>query len=252
MPIYRLNKDLIFPPCNLASKNGLLAIGGDMSLKRIILAYQNGIFPWPHDNLPLLWFCPHPRFVLQPKKIIISRTLKKNLKKTTLKIIADHDFAKTIKHCAIQNRKNQHGSWITKELIKSYCQLNNLGIAHSIEAYDKEKLVGGLYGVSLGRIFFGESMFTKQNNASKICFATLVANLVYWNFDLIDCQYKTCNLSQFGAVHWSRNKFLRLLKISIKKPTKQGHWLLEIFPSNISDKLALSKKKNNLELSQIS
>ncbi len=239
MPILQLSEDLVFPPAHLASEDGVLAVGGDTSPQRLLLAYQSGIFPWPHSNLPLLlWFCPDPRFVLTPKKIILSRSLKKSIKKTTLDIIADHDFAQTIEQCASQNRKNQDGTWITDELMEGYCELNKFGLAHSVEAYDGQELVGGLYGVSLGGVFFGESMFAKQNDASKICFATLVANLILWKFDLIDCQSETAYLARFGAVHWPRKKFLCILEKSIKKTTKQGQWSLDITPLDLGNELA--------------
>lgn len=227
MPVFRLSEEHIFPPAELASEDGVLAVGGDTDPDRLLLAYQNGIFPWPHEDLPLLWFSPNPRFVLEPKKAKISHSLRKALKQKPYHICADKAFDSVIKRCATVSRRGQHGTWITDDMMAGYFQLHKMGYAHSIEAYLGDTLVGGLYGVSLGGVFFGESMFADMPDASKICFAVLLKNLVAWGFDLVDCQSYTDHLARFGAEHWPRIKFLHVLQNSLKKPTKRGEWKLD-------------------------
>ncbi|HXW52848.1 MAG TPA: leucyl/phenylalanyl-tRNA--protein transferase, partial [Myxococcota bacterium] len=196
--------DTNFPPAHHADEQGIVAIGGDFSSERLIKAYKKGIFPWPHRNLPILWFCPDPRFVLEPKKIVLKQTLRKAMRKSKLEIRADEKFLDVIKRCAESERNSQDGTWITPEMIAGYHELYRLGLAHSIEAYDNGELVGGLYGLALGAIFFGESMFFIKPDASKICFVTLAAHLVEWKFSLIDCQAHTDHLTNFGALFITR------------------------------------------------
>lgn len=225
---YLLTPQTPFPPAHEADENGIVAVGGELTAKRLLEAYSLGIFPWPHPDLPLLWFCPDPRYVLDPKNVLIGRSLKKTLKTSELEIKADHNFLAVMRSCQQVKRVGQHDTWITKEMLRAYSALHEKGFAHSIEAYEDNNLVGGLYGVSLGSIFFGESMFFLKPNASKICFLTLVAHLIHWNFDLIDCQAHTENLERFGAKTMSRDIFLQELKTALKKPTKDQKWKLDL------------------------
>lgn len=210
MPIYRLTEDLIFPhPC-LSEEDGLLAIEGDLSPQRLLLAYSNGIFPWFSDDEPILWWSPNPRFVVYPKDIRISHSMKKILKKNTYKISFNTCFRDVISSCA--NVRKESGTWITYEMIEAYCKLHELGYAHSVECWHEDKLVGGLYGVSIGKCFFGESMFSTMDNASKTAFITLCKVLEQKGFNMIDCQVYTTHLESLGAVNISRDKFLELVE----------------------------------------
>lgn len=219
-----------FPNALVTDEHGILAIGGDYSPKRLLKAYEKGIFPWPHRGLPPLWFCPNPRFILVPNQIKISRSLQKALKTTSLTIKADTNFLAVIKQCQRVHDQRSLDTWITDELIEGYYTLHQQGYAHSIEAYEDEELVGGLYGINLGSIFFGESMFYTVPNASKICFVTLVAHLINWQISLIDCQAHTHHLARFGAFSIDRNTFLQKLKSSLQNPSKMGPWLLHLSP----------------------
>jgi|HubBroStandDraft_6_1064221.scaffolds.fasta_scaffold908324_1 leucyl/phenylalanyl-tRNA--protein transferase len=207
-----------------ADENGIVAIGGKLSAKRLIEAYSLGIFPWPYPDLPVLWFCPDPRFVLSPKSLRVNQSLKKALKNSNFLIKADENFLGTVKNCQNIKRQGQKDTWITDEIISGYHELHKLGLAHSIEAYENEKLVGGLYGVSLGRVFFGESMFFKKPHASKICFITLVAHLINWDFSLIDCQSHTDNLERLGASFMPRENFLKELTLLLRYKSKAEKW----------------------------
>lgn len=219
-----LGKDLAFPPPESASEEGLVAFGGDASPQRLLLAYSLGIFPWPSEGLPLLWFSPDPRCVLEPKRAHLSRSLRKAMRRSTLSIRADTAFDEVVRCCAEVKRPGQRGTWITDELREGYGALHRLGFAHSIEAWRDERLVGGLYGVSLGRAFFGESMFTLEDEASKIAFATLLLQLQAWEFDLVDCQVETEHLLRFGAELWPRARFLEALRRALSQPTRSGSW----------------------------
>lgn len=228
-----------FPHGDQADEFGIVAVGGDFAPERLLQAYQKGIFPWPHQDLPILWFCPDPRFVLEPKNIIIARSLKKILKATTLSIRADTNFLAVMKHCQSIQQARHDATWITDEMIHGYYELHKQGFAHSIEAYDGTQLVGGLYGISLGSIFFGESMFYVQPNASKVCFATLVAHLIDWHFSLIDCQAHTHHLERFGAHAIDRPEFLSHIYANNNVPSKKGPWLLNIAPAQALDFFSL-------------
>ncbi len=229
MPAYWLNEELVFPPPEWATEDGLVAVGGDASAERLVLAYTQGIFPWPHPGTPLLWFSPDPRFVLRPSAIHVPRSLRKSARKNAdLTISMDRAFDEVVQACAEVERPEQAGTWITDELAAGYHDLHQTGIAHSVEAWRGASLVGGLYGVSLGKAFFGESMFTKEPDASKLSFVALAAQLVVWNFDLIDCQVRTDHLARFGAESWSRRRFLTELKQTIEHPTRIGAWELEL------------------------
>ena len=227
MPIYRLPDELIFPLPEQSEGDGLLAIGGDLSLPRLLLAYKQGIFPWYSEGTPILWWSPDPRLVLIPKNLSVSRSLKKELRKRRFTVTIDQAFPDVILGCAEDKRKDRGGTWIVEEMIDAYCNLHHAGFAHSVESWNNGQLVGGLYGVSLGRVFFGESMFHREKNASKVAFVHLVRLLHTWNFELIDCQVKTEHLMRFGAHEMSRSEFLTLLKRALFFDTRRGPWSFE-------------------------
>lgn len=222
MSVYQLGKSLIFPIPELADKDGLLAFGGDLSPERLILAYQNGIFPWFSDDSPILWWSPNPRFVLFPDNLKISKSMKKFLKKTNYKFTFDTAFRDVILNCASLREKD--GTWITKEMQDAYCKLYELNLAHSVEVWDNDELIGGLYGVSLGKCFFGESMFSKKDNGSKTGFITLVNFLRKNGFVIIDCQVHTNYLESLGAEHIPRNNFLKIIKNGFKFENLNYKW----------------------------
>ena len=217
-----LDKDMWFPDPYTAPADFPLAFGGDLSPERLLFAYSLGIFPWYSEGEPIMWWSPDPRMILFPQDLKISRSLKKVLKKFDVSF--DREFERVIKMCASVKRKGQEGTWITPEMVDAYIRLHKLGYAHSVEVYLNGKLVGGLYGVSIGRTFFGESMFHTVSNASKVGFVHLVERLKSWNFDMIDCQQSTPHMARFGAVDISRKKFLDILKKSVKKPSIVGNW----------------------------
>ncbi|TES88113.1 MAG: leucyl/phenylalanyl-tRNA--protein transferase, partial [Desulfobacteraceae bacterium] len=199
MPVFLLSDKISFPPPYLASKEGLLAVGGDLSQKRLLLAYRTGIFPWFSDDEPILWWSPDPRLVLYPEEIRVSKTLKKIIKKKMFHVTMDSAFVQVINQCAKIRLQNNQGTWVVKEMIDAYCKLHESGFAHSVEAWYQGELAGGLYGVSLGKCFFGESMFTRVSNASNIALVKLVEYLNALSFDMIDCQLTTEHLLRFGA-----------------------------------------------------
>lgn len=223
MPVYRLDEELAFPPPHLAEDDGLLAVGGDLSPERLLLAYSMGIFPWFNEGMPILWHSPDPRFVLDPARLHVNRTLRKELRKHRFEIRLDTAFAEVIEGCS-EARRNQQGTWITDDMLAAYIRLHELGFAHSAEAWLDGELVGGLYGVSLGRVYFGESMFTRVTSASKVAFVTFVEVLRSWDFELIDCQVHTELLESFGAEHIPRRQFLTSLEAALDHPTKRGRW----------------------------
>ena len=228
MPVFYLTDEHIFPPPHLAEKEGLLAVGGDLSEERLLLAYRMGIFPWYSDEEPVLWWSPDPRLVLYPKEIKVSKTLNKIIKKDKFDITVDQAFAEVISECAKIRAENNEGTWIVEDMIKAYCGLYESGYAHSVEAWHKGELAGGLYGVSLGKSFFGESMFTKISNASNVAFVKLVEHLTALSFDMIDCQIRTEHMIRFGARDIPRDLFLQQLKKSLDVPTIKGKWSFEI------------------------
>jgi leucyl/phenylalanyl-tRNA--protein transferase len=227
MPVYQLSEDLVFPSPHLASKEGLLAVGGDLTRTRLLLAYSLGIFPWYSENEPILWWSPDPRLVLYPDELKISRSLSKVIKKGAYTVTVDCAFEQVINECARVRLENQEGTWIVDEMAKAYCNLHESGFAHSAETWEGDHLVGGLYGVSLGRCFFGESMFTRVSNASKVAFVSLVHHLRSLNFALIDCQVTTGHLTRFGAKEISRTRYLDELDEALKVPTLKGKWSLD-------------------------
>lgn len=206
-------------------------MGGRPDPETLKEAYSRGIFPWPHEEVPLLWFCPDPRFVLVPEAAHVARSLRKEMRRGGFEVRADTAFQEVIRACARKERRGQKGTWITGEMIAGYTALHEEGLAHSIEAWRDGRLVGGLYGISMGAVFFGESMFTEVPNASKVAFATLLANLVRWRFHLVDCQAYTPYLESFGAEDWTRARFLAVLKRALRAPARPGKWTLELGPA---------------------
>lgn len=206
-----LSPTIVFPPVHSAQSDGLLAIGGDLSIERLLLAYRSGIFPWYEGDIPL-WWCPDPRFVLYPQKLIVSKSMKQLIKKQHFEWSINQQFATVIHECKQQPRIGQLGTWITNEVEAAYTHLHELGYAHSIETWLNGKLVGGLYGIRLGKIFFGESMFSTESNASKFAFIQYVHHLIQEGVQLIDCQVYTNHLESLGAEMISRNAFIQLLK----------------------------------------
>ena len=204
-----LTEKIEFPDVSMSTKDGLLAIGGDLSVERLVLAYKSGIFPWFEIDQPILWWSPDPRFVLFPDKLKISKSMNQFLKKNTYKTTYNKAFKDVIQHCSKISRIGQKGTWITKDMISSYCKLHELGVAISVEVWDKEDLVGGLYGIDLGNnIFCGESMFSKVSNTSKLALINLLKNNEY---KLIDCQVFTDHLESLGAEEISREMFLEII-----------------------------------------
>ncbi len=220
-----LTSDLSFPPPEraLIEPNGLLALGGDLSCKRLIQAYSKGIFPWFNQDEPILWWSPDPRMVLFPAELKISRSLRKALQKHDYQISADRSFDQVIAACAAP-RRHQGGTWINSGMIKAYRELHRTGHAHSVETWIDGKLAGGLYGVALGRAFFGESMFSRTTNASKIAFVHLVKQLAHWRFGIIDCQMKTAHLASLGAREIPRTQFTRIIEELIHYRGVEGMW----------------------------
>ncbi|MGE9294475.1 MAG: leucyl/phenylalanyl-tRNA--protein transferase, partial [Puniceicoccales bacterium] len=213
-----------FPDPRYAPADAPLAVGGDLSVLRLIEAYSRGIFPWYNAGEPILWWSPDPRFVLLPRELKVSHSLKKELKKDCWEVTFDQAFGQVIRGCAHANRPGQDGTWIVDEMIKAYHELHAAGYAHSVECWHEGKLAGGLYGVSLGAAFFGESMFHRVPNASKVAFVGLVERLRQWEFQLIDCQQPTRYLASFGATCWPRELFLRTLGNAVSAPTRMGKW----------------------------
>lgn len=209
--------DTFFPPTTsaLEDPNGLLAVGGDLSPARLIAAYKKGIFPWFDDSQPILWWSPDPRMVLLPQNLHLGKTLKKLAKKQAFKITIDTHFSDVMQGCA-QPRADQDGTWITTDMENAYLELHKLGYAHSIEAWQDGELVGGLYGIAINRVFYGESMFSKVSGASKIAFANLATQLANWGFYAIDCQVATEYLASFGAAEMPRAEFEQILQQSLQ------------------------------------
>ena len=221
MPLFLLSNKIIFPPPQLAGGDGLLAIGGDLSKERLLLAYRMGIFPWFSEDEPIMWWSPDPRLVLYPQDLRVPKSLKKVINKNIFKVTIDSSFERIINLCAQIRLQENERTWLGKDMIEAYCDLHEAGYAHSVEAWHKGELAGGLYGVSLGKCFFGESMFTSITNASKAAFVALVEYLKTLSFDMIDCQLTTEHLKRFGAREIPRSIFLKQLNKSLKAPTKK-------------------------------
>ena len=209
--MFVLTEAIFFPPVTMADADGMLAVGGDLSTERLLLAYKSGIFPWYNENEPICWWCPNPRFVLLPKDLRVTKSMQTVLNNGSFRFTINKAFDKVITHCKTINRKNQEGTWIQPEVIEAYAKLHQLGFAISAEAWKNGELVGGLYGVLLGNIFFGESMFSKESNASKFAFINFVKHLQKQNIKLIDCQIYTAHLQSLGAKMIDRAIFCEIL-----------------------------------------
>ena len=214
MPLFALGKELVFPPVHLSEPDGLLAMGGELSSERLLLAYRNGIFPWFDGDTPL-WWCPDPRFVLFPAELKVSKSMRQLINRGAFQFTVDKAFAEVIAHCKTTPRKGQEGTWITNEVKAAYIELHRLGHAHSAEAWVNGELAGGCYGIRLGQVFFGESMFSKTANASKYAFINYVYALQKENVQLIDCQVYTPHLESLGARMIERKTFIELLQTLI-------------------------------------
>ena len=212
-----------FPDPRRAPADGLLGYGGDLSPERLLAAYTQGIFPW-YDEAPILWFSPDPRVVLLPEDLRINRTLAKNLRRDRFEIRFDTAFGEVIEACSQAPRPGQEGTWITAEMIEAYCALHELGFAHSVEAWQADELVGGVYGISLGAAFFGESMFARRSDASKVAFVHLVRHIQAQGCHFLDCQAATSHTTRLGAVPWPREAFLEKLECALSLPTRYGPW----------------------------
>lgn len=224
-----IDEPTLFPDVELAltEPDGLLAVGGDLSIERLCAAYQHGIFPWYSDGQPILWWSPNPRAILLLDDLIISRSLRKVLRNQNYHVTLDTSFEKVIWNCA-QSRKDSNGTWIGDDMQQAYAKLHAAGFAHSVEVWQGDKLFGGLYGVSLGGAFFGESMFSSQNNGSKIALAYLVAQLKEWGFGFIDSQVYSEHMGNLGVINIPRKDFIERLNTETSKPTRMGPWQFTI------------------------
>jgi leucyl/phenylalanyl-tRNA--protein transferase len=227
-PFWISHDDNEFPPVELAMKDpdGLLAVGGDLSVGRLVNAYRHGIFPWYSDGQPILWWSPDPRLVLYPTQVIIHRSLAKTLRKQPFEVRFDNTFSEVIQACA-GPRRDADGTWITNEMQQAYLRLHKAGYAHSIECWQDDRLVGGLYGIAIGKVFFGESMFSLVSDASKVALVYLCAHLIKWHFSMIDCQVETPHLINMGAVSIPREKFVQQLQQDIDKSFVPGKWSVD-------------------------
>lgn len=224
MPVFQLTEEIVFPPPQCAGEEGLLAVGGDLSEERLLLAYSMGIFPWYAEGSPILWWSPDPRLVLAPEDLKVSRSLKQTMKKGVFKVSMDRAFDEVVRGCAAVHKGKDKETWITDEMTEAYIRLCHAGYAHSVESWHEGELAGGLYGVALGAAFFGESMFAKRADASKVAFVALVRQLASWNFEFIDCQVTTGHLIRFGAREIPRPEFLKMLARALKVPNRRGRW----------------------------
>jgi len=224
MPVYELPAEIAFPDPSEAEPDGLLAVGGDLSPERVLAGYSIGVFPWPHKGWPMLWFSPDPRMMLFPPELKVARSLRQTIRRQRYEIRFDTDFAGVIAACGKAKRPGQKGTWITREMVTAYTRLHELGFAHSAEAWLDGRLVGGLYGISLGGAFFGESMFALEPDASKVAFVTLVGRLKEWDFHFVDAQVHTPHLARFGAREIPRTEYLARLEKALGLPTRRGKW----------------------------
>jgi leucyl/phenylalanyl-tRNA--protein transferase len=227
VPVYRLAKERVaFPDPELAEPDGLLAVGGDLSPERLVAAYALGVFPWFTSGTTPYWFSPDPRAVLEPGRVHVSRSLRRTLRSGAFRFTADTAFERVIARCASKRRPAQRGTWISSSMRVAYERLHDLGVAHSVECWSGERLVGGLYGVSLGAMFCGESMFSDAPDASKAAFVALARALEQWSFQVIDCQVPTEHLASLGAVAIPRSGFLERVRAALQAPTRRGRWEL--------------------------
>jgi leucyl/phenylalanyl-tRNA---protein transferase len=225
MPVFRLDdREISFPPPHLAEPSGLLAIGGDLHPQRLVLAYQHGIFPWFEDEGHFFWYSPDPRCVLIPKELRVHKSMRSIFNQQKFRYTLDTEFERVMQACAGRQRPGQDGSWITDAFVEGYAYLHEVGLAHSVEVWQGDDLVGGLYGIALGKVFFGESMFQEVTNASKAGFIRLVQGLVAADYRLIDCQQETGHLMSLGAKTIGRDLFLEYLAQNRYERTIQGKW----------------------------
>jgi leucyl/phenylalanyl-tRNA--protein transferase len=226
LPVYRLGPDPVFPPPGAAEPGGLLAVGGDLAPERLLRAYAAGIFPW-YEEEPILWFSPDPRGVLPLGQLHVPRRLARTLRQGRFALTLDRAFPDVIRACAATRRAGQRGTWITAEMERAYVALHELGLAHSVEVFEADELVGGLYGVALGGAFFGESMFHRRRDASNAALVVLAWQLRDWGFTLFDTQLPSAHLTRFGGRAWPRTRFLRELARALAHPTRRGPWHLD-------------------------
>jgi len=227
MTIYRLFDDPVFPDPAEADQDGLLAIGGDLSPERLVAAYAGGIFPWYSENSPILWWSPDPRLVLEPSRLHVPRSLRRVLHSGRFRFSLDAAFSRVIRACARTPRPGQNGTWIVPEMITAYEDLHAMGLAHSAEVWNGASLAGGIYGVTLGSVFFGESMFFAEKDASKAALVLLARWLGSRGCTLIDCQQTTAHMLRFGAREISRPEFLRRVDLGLANPALSGKWVFE-------------------------
>ncbi len=223
MAIYALKHEIAFPPVALTDRSGILAVGGDLSPERLLEAYRNGIFPWYSEGDPILWWSPDPRFVLFPHEIHVTKSMRQVLNRGYFDITFDRSFREVILACR-EPRRDNAGTWITDEMTEAYTELHRLGYAHSVEAWQGGSLAGGLYGVSLGGCFFGESMFSRSSNSSKAALITLTMALKEIGFLLVDCQVYTEHLKSLGARHIPRDEFIGIVRKGLRSETMRGDW----------------------------
>lgn len=223
MPVYALNEDLIFPNPRDANEQGLLGIGGNLSPDRLLLAYELGIFPWYGEDQPILWWSPDPRCLLKTADVKVSKSMRNILNRGTFTVTYDTAFDQVIEACAVVDRKDG-GTWLQPEMVAAYQSIFDLGMGHSVEVWQDGALVGGLYGISLGSMFFGESMFSKVSNASKVALIHLCRRLQTLGFEWVDCQVENPHLTSLGAITVSREEFLEHLRQALKDPTIPGPW----------------------------
>lgn len=229
--IFQLAKapDYRFPDVEYAGPEGLLAVGGDLNSERLLAAYRNGIFPWYSEDQPILWWSPDPRAVLLPGDLKISRSLRKTVRKNIFRMTLDQQFSKVIQACANTPRGDTEiGTWITPEMMDAYIKLHEIGYAHSVEVWHGDELVGGLYGVSIGKAFFGESMFSRMTDASKVGFCFLVRQLEKWGYDFIDCQVESAHLASLGARSIPREQFVAMLEDALRHENRPSHWTADL------------------------
>jgi len=224
MSVYFLEDEIRFPHPSLADKDGLLAIGGDLSPERLLSAYANGIFPWFDEGSSILWWSPDPRMILIPAEFKRSKSLLQTIRRGTMEVSFDQDFPGIIAACSIAGKRQEEGTWITPDMISAYIKLHEMDFAHCVGTYIGGELAGGLYGVSIGKAFFGESMFFKERDASKVALAALVDRMLEWGFHFIDAQQRTEHLRRLGARPVARKAFLEMLEKAVSFPTINGKW----------------------------
>jgi leucyl/phenylalanyl-tRNA--protein transferase len=233
VPVYRIPRQVVFPDPRESTPEGLIGIGGDLRPERLLLGYASGIFPWYSDGQPILWWSPDPRMVIDIRPgsstFRVQRSLAKRVRQHPYRVTLDTEFEAVLLGCATVPRKNQPGTWLTAEMRKAYQKLHEMGYAHSVEAWDGDELVGGLYGVGLGTLFSGESMFANAPDASKIAFVHLVRQLERWGFELVDCQVHTPHLERFGGDEISREDYLGRIAGMVGQPGRVGKWRFDEF-----------------------